>query len=67
MTEKSGTLQNIRNLLSYTKRVKEILMFNDIEIEKKKITVIWLLFFWGGDVDVEKVLVCSKVSFGEKN
>ena len=41
---------------------KEISTFGDIEFEKK-------LFYhhhFGGDVDTEKVLVSSKISFGEK-
>ena len=41
--------QNImkhKNLLSYIKMGKEILTFDNIEIEKKKnSTAIWLLFF----------------------
>ena len=44
---------------------KEILMFGNIEIEKNKfhhhITPIFL-----GDIDIEKVLVSHKISFGEK-
>ena len=45
---------------------KEILTFEDIEIEKNK-------FYHhktpivGGDVDIEKVLISNKISFGEKN
>ena len=45
---------------------KEILMFGNIEIEKNNfyhhITPIFL-----GDVDIEKVLVSHKISFGEKS
>ena len=45
---------------------KEILMFGDIEIEKNKFyrnkTPIFLK-----DVNIEKVLVSNKISFGEKN
>ena len=45
---------------------KEILMFEDIEIEKNKCyrheTAICLK-----DVDIEKVLVSNKISFSEKN
>ena len=45
---------------------KEIITFGDIEIEKNKFyrykTPILL-----GDVDIEKVLVSNKTSFGEKN
>ena len=44
---------------------KEILTFEDIEIEKNKFyhheTPIFL-----GDVDIEKVLVSNQISFGEK-
>ena len=35
LTEKGGTLQNIKNLLSYIKMGKEVLTFEDTEIEKK--------------------------------
>ena len=45
---------------------KEILPFEDIEIEKNFFTAIRLLFFLG-DVDIEKVLVSNRISFGEKN
>ena len=45
---------------------KEILTFGNIEIEKNKFyhhkTPIFL-----GDIDIEKVLVSNKTSFGEKN
>ena len=45
---------------------KEILTFGNIDIEKNKLyrhkTPIFL-----GDVDIEKVLVSKKISFGEKN
>ena len=45
---------------------KESLKFGDIEIGKSKFyhnkTPIFLK-----DVDIEKVLVCNKISFGEKN
>ena len=34
LTEKSGALQSIKNLISYIKMGKEILTFGDIEIEK---------------------------------
>ena len=45
---------------------KEILTFVYIEIERKKITAVRLQFFLK-DVDIEKVLVSKKISFGEKN
>ena len=44
---------------------KEILSFVYIEIERKKITAVRLQFFLK-DVDIEKVLVSKKISFGEK-
>ena len=44
---------------------KEILTFVYIEIERKKITAVRLQFFLK-DVDIEKVLVSKKISFGEK-
>ena len=43
---------------------KEILMFGDTEIEKKKTYNKTPNF--GGDVDIEKVLVSNKIYFGEK-
>ena len=47
---------------------KAILMFGDIEIEKNKFYHHKTPFFWGGaDVDIEKVLVSNKITFGEKN
>ena len=64
LTEKSGTLKKKKNLLSHMKMSKEILTFGDIEIEKSKFyrhkTPIFLK-----DVDIEKVLVSNKISFGE--
>ena len=51
---------------SYIKMGQEILMFSDIEIENSKFyrhkAPILLK-----DVDIEKVLVSNKISFGEKN
>ena len=48
------------------KNCKEILTFGDIEIEKNKFyrNKIPILL---KDVDIEKVLVSNKISFGEKN
>ena len=45
---------------------KEILTFGDIEIEKNKFyrNKIPILL---KDVDIEKVLVCNKISFGEES
>ena len=66
MTEKSGTLYNIKKLFSYIKMDKEILTLGNIDIEKNKLyrhkTPIFL-----GDVDIVKVLVSKMISFGEKN
>ena len=42
---------------------KEILMFDKIEIKKSKFYHHKIL----GDVDIEKVLVSNKISFGKKN
>ena len=44
---------------------KEILTFEDIEIEKNKIYYHKIPIF-GGNEDTEKVLVSNKISFGEK-
>ena len=66
LTTESRILQNIKYLLSYIKMGTEILMFGDIEIEKNKFycNKIPILL---KDVDIEKVLVSNKISFGEKN
>ena len=53
-----------KNLLSHIKIEKENLTFSDIEIEKINFTGIRLLFF-KKDVDIEKVLVSSKISSGK--
>ena len=45
---------------------KEILTFGDIEIEKNKFGRHKTLIF-SKDVDIEKVLVSNKISFGGKN
>ena len=63
MTEKSGTLENRKNLLLNIKIGKEILTFRDIEIEKKFFTAIGFLKY----VDIEKVSVSNKIFFGERN
>ena len=44
---------------------KEILAFDDIEIEENTFTTIKVLFF-KKDVDIEKVLVSNNISSGEK-
>ena len=53
MTEKSETLENIKNLFSYIKVGKEVSTFGNTEIEKNNFcshkTPIFL-----GDVDTEK-------------
>ena len=55
-----------KNLLSHIKIEKENLTFSDIEIEKINFTTIRLLFF-KKDVDIEKVLVSSKISSGKNS
>ena len=45
LTDKNGTLQNIKNLLLCIKMGKEILTFGDIEIEKKTTAIRFLFFF----------------------
>ena len=55
-----------KNLLSHIKIEKENLTFSDIEIEKINFTTIRLLFF-KKDVDMEKVLVSSKISSGKNS
>ena len=64
-TEKKRNFIKHKNVLSDIKMGKEVLTFDIIEIEKKKFcrdkTAIFLK-----DVDIEKVLVSNKISFGEK-
>ena len=45
---------------------KEILTFGDIEIEKNKFYRHKNLFILLKDINIEKVLVSNKISFGEK-
>ena len=45
---------------------KEILTSSDIEIEKDKFYHLKSAIFLG-DIDIEKVIVSNKISFGEKN
>ena len=45
---------------------KEILILAILKLKKINFTTIRLLFFLG-DIDIEKVLVSNKISFGEKN
>ena len=47
--------------------VKEILMFGDTEIEKKKHFYHHKTTIFERDVDIEKLLVSKKISSGEKN
>ena len=54
-----------KNLFSHIKMGKEILTFGNIAIEKYFFCSQKTLIFWS-DVDIEKVLVSSKISFGEK-
>ena len=63
LTEKSGTLLNLKNLFSYIKLGKEILTFDIIEIEKIFFYGNKTPIFWG---DIEKVLLSNKISFDEK-
>ena len=64
LTEKSGTLLNLKNLFSYIKLGKEILTFDIIEIEKIFFYGNKTPIFWG---DIEKVLLSNKISFDEKD
>ena len=45
---------------------KEILTYGDIETEKNKLLATIILPFFRKDVDIEKVLVCNKISIGKK-
>ena len=63
LTEKSGTLLNLKNLFSYIKLGKEILTFDIIEIEKIFFYGNKTPIFWG---DIEKVLLSNKIYFDEK-
>ena len=45
---------------------KDILTFGDIKIEKNEFSPNKTPIFLK-DVDIERVLVCNKISFGEKN
>ena len=65
LNEKSAALKN-KNLLLHIKMGKGILMFGDIEIEKKKFYRHEIPIF-KKDVDIEKILAPKKISSGEKN
>ena len=56
----------IKKILSYIRMGKEILMFEDIEIERNKVYHHKTPIFWG-NVDIEKVFVSNTISFSEKN
>ena len=66
LTGKSRTLKNTNNLFSYIKMVKEILTFGNIEIEKKKKKFATIRPIFLEDLDIEKISVSNKISFGEK-
>ena len=66
LARKSRTLKNINNLFSYIKMGKEILTFGNIEIEKKKTDFTTIRPIFLEDLDIEKILVSNKISFGEK-
>ena len=66
MTEKSETLENIKNLFSYIKVGKEVSTFGNTEIEKNNFcshkTPIFL-----GDVDTEKHEYLTRFLLVKKN
>ena len=66
LTKWSGTLLNINNLFSYIRIGKEILTFGNIETEENKCyhhkAHVPLT-----DIDIEKVLVTKRISFGGIN
>ena len=66
LNEKKGNIIKHKNLLSYIKMGKKSLRLGDIEIEKNRFYLhkshVPLRY-----VDIEKVLVSKKISFGEKN
>ena len=45
LTEKTGTLSNIKNILSYIKMGEKIIKFGDTKVEKSKFSAMKLLFF----------------------
>ena len=65
LIEKQRNIIKHKNLLSDIKKSKKIVTFEDIEIEKNKFyrhkTPVPLR-----DVDIEKVFVFNKISFGER-
>ena len=64
MTEKKNITKH-KSLLTHAKMGKEILTFGNIEIEKSKFYHYKSPVFLR-DIDIEKVLVCNKISFTEK-
>ena len=65
-TEKKGNIIKHKHSLSQIKMGKEILTFWDIEIDKRNFYRHESPTFLK-DVDIEKVLVSNRISFGEKN
>ena len=62
LTEKGGTLQNMKKIFSYVKMGEEILTFGDIEIEKNKFCLYTThILLW--NVDIAKVLLSTKIFF----
>ena len=55
-----------KNLLSHKKMSKDILTFDNIEIGNMRFTAMKVLFL-KRHVDIEKLLVSSKISSGERN
>ena len=66
LTEKKRDIIKHKNLLSNIKRGKKVLTFGDIDIEKKNFYCHTGPIFLN-DLDIEKLLVSNKISFGEKN
>ena len=64
--KKNRNIIKHKNLLSYTKIDKRLLTLGNIEIEKNKFYRTKIPVHLR-DVDIEKILVSKKISFGEKN
>ena len=62
LTEKGGTLQNMKIFFSYVKMGEEILTFGDIEIEKNKFCL-YTTHILLGIVDIARVLLSNKIFF----
>ena len=65
LTEKKRNIMKHKNLLSYIKWVKKFHRWGILKLEKMNFTATGLLLF-KKDVDIGKVLVYHKISFGEK-